>query len=102
VIGIYNLWPTIPYDPLKNDYDNQICLDFPSVTVEVMKSHHTNEGVERIVCDVRDMPIILTQSVDVALDKEMLQAMIRRSTWSPPEEVMKNTRRYIDKILASC
>ena len=51
--------------------------------------------------DVRDMPSIPTRSIDIAFDKGTLDAMIHRSPWSPPDEVMENTGRYMKEVYAS-
>lgn len=67
----------------------------------MMKSRHSEEGVEWTVGDVRDMPSIPTQSVDVAFDKGTLDAMIHGSPWSPPDEVMEDTGRYMKEVSSS-
>ncbi|KAF2642945.1 hypothetical protein P280DRAFT_394856 [Massarina eburnea CBS 473.64] len=90
---------TIPYDLLKRGYNNQLCVDFSSVVVDLMKSRHAaHEGVNWSVGDVRDMPSISSKSVDVAFDKGTLDAMIHGSPWSPPDEVMDNTGKYMKEI----
>lgn len=64
-----------------------------------MKSRHPDKPqVEWTVGDVRDMNGINTKSVDVAFDKGTLDAMIHGSPWSPPEEVLENTGRYINEV----
>lgn len=64
-----------------------------------MKSRHTDKPqVEWKVGDVRNMTEINTKSVDVAFDKGTLDAMIYGSPWSPPEEVLENSGRYIDEV----
>jgi hypothetical protein len=83
---------------LKRGYNNQICVDFSSVVVDMMKSRHPEEGVEWTVGDVRDMASIPAQSIDVAFDKGTLDAMIYGSPWSPPDEVMDNTGRYMKEV----
>jgi hypothetical protein len=44
------------------------------------------------------MKDIDSKSVDVAFDKGTLDAMIYGSPWSPPEEVMDNSGRYISEV----
>jgi hypothetical protein len=39
-----------------------------------------------------------SNSVDVAFDKGTLDAMIYGSPWSPPEEVMENSGRYLSEV----
>jgi hypothetical protein len=89
----------VPYDLLKRGYDNQLCLDFSAVVVDLMKSRHGAEkGVQFQVGDVRDMKDIGTGSVDVAFDKGTLDAMIFGSPWSPPDEVMNNSGAYMNEV----
>ncbi|KAF1947164.1 hypothetical protein EJ02DRAFT_440387 [Clathrospora elynae] len=90
---------TIPYDLLSKGYDNQVCLDFSSVVVDLMRSRHAlKAGVEWKEGDVRDMKDIGTGSIDVTFDKGTLDAMIFGSPWSPPEEVMENSGRYMSEV----
>jgi hypothetical protein len=64
----------------------------------MMQSRNSEEGVEWTVGDVRDMPSIPNEAVDVAFDKGTLDAMIHGSPWSPPEEVLDNTGRYMKEV----
>lgn len=90
---------TVPYDLLKRGYDNQLCLDFSAVVVDLMKSRHEAEkGVVFQVGDVRDMKDVETASIDVAFDKGTLDAMIFGSPWSPPEETLENSGRYMKEV----
>ncbi|KAJ4413347.1 hypothetical protein N0V91_000322 [Didymella pomorum] len=90
---------TVPYDLLKRGYDNQLCLDFSAVVVDLMKSRHEAEkGVSYQVGDVRDMKDLETGSIDVAFDKGTLDAMIFGSPWSPPEETLENSGRYMKEV----
>ncbi|KAF2877441.1 S-adenosyl-L-methionine-dependent methyltransferase [Massariosphaeria phaeospora] len=92
---------TIPYDLLKRGYAKQLCVDFSLVVVDLMKSRHVDDAqsVEWRVADVRDMSEIETKSIDVAFDKGTLDAMIYGSPWSPPDEVMENSGKYINEVL---
>jgi hypothetical protein len=48
----------VPYDLLKRGYDNQLCLDFSFIIVDLMRSRHASEaGVEWTNGDVRDMKV---------------------------------------------
>lgn len=90
---------TVPYDLLERGYTNQLCVDFSTVVVDSMKSRHADKPqVEWQVGDVRDMSAIDSKSVDIAFDKGTLDAMIYGSPWSPPEEVMENSGRYINEV----
>lgn len=97
---------TIPYDLAAAGYDNQLCVDFSHVVVELMRSRHgsgsgVDSGVEWEFADVRDMKDLPSGSVDVAFDKGTMDAMIHGSPWSPPEDVLDNTGRYVNEVSAS-
>jgi hypothetical protein len=90
---------TVPYDLLELGYTNQICLDFSKVVVDLMKSRHSDKSqVEWKVGDVRNMVEIESHSIDVAFDKGTLDAMIYGSPWSPPDEVLDNSGRYMKEV----
>jgi hypothetical protein len=64
-----------------------------------MKSRHASEAsVEWAEGDVRDMKHIASESIDVAFDKGTLDAMIFGSPWSPPDEVMENSGKYMNEV----
>jgi hypothetical protein len=64
-----------------------------------MKSRHSDKPqVEWRVGDVRNMIEVNTESVDVAFDKGTLDAMIYGSPWSPPEEVLENSGKYMKEV----
>ena len=44
------------------------------------------------------MPDIADGSFDVAFDKGTMDAMIYGSPWSPPDEVNKNTSKYLREV----
>lgn len=58
----------------------------------------SDTGIEWRWADVRDMKHLPSSSVDVAFDKGTMDAMIHGSPWSPPEDVLDNTRRYINEV----
>jgi len=90
---------TVPYDLLQRGYIHQICVDFSKVVVELMTARHADKPqVEWKVGDVRDMVDIDTKSIDVAFDKGTLDAMIYGSPWSPPDEVLENSARYMKEV----
>ncbi|KAH7091507.1 S-adenosyl-L-methionine-dependent methyltransferase [Paraphoma chrysanthemicola] len=90
---------TVPYDLLERGYTNQICLDFSTVVVALMKSRHPSKPqVEWQVGDLRDMTAIASKSIDVAFDKSTMDAMIYGSPWTPPDEVLANTGKYISEV----
>ncbi|OCT54692.1 Methyltransferase type 11 [Cladophialophora carrionii] len=90
---------TIPEDLAKRGYKNQVCVDFSPVVVETMSKRHADVGgITWLHGDVRQMDQIPSQSVDVAFDKGTLDAMIHGSPWSPPDEVLENTGRYVREV----
>ena len=54
--------------------------------------------IEWKVGDVRNMSDFADNTIDIAIDKGTLDAMIYGSLWDPPEEVVENTKRYIDEV----
>lgn len=48
--------------------------------------------------DVRNMTDIPSASIDIAIDKGTLDAMISGSLWDPPDVVRTNTKNYIDEV----
>ncbi|KAK1625046.1 S-adenosyl-L-methionine-dependent methyltransferase [Colletotrichum phormii] len=91
---------TIPADLSARGYKNQLCLDFSTVVVDLMRQRHADvAGIEWQWADIRDMPEAApTASVDVAFDKSTLDAMIHGSPWSPPDDVRENTAKYLSEV----
>ncbi|KAK1461409.1 hypothetical protein CMEL01_14363 [Colletotrichum melonis] len=91
---------TIPADLSARGYKNQLCLDFSTVVVDLMRQRHADlAGIEWKWADVRDMPDAApTASVDIAFDKGTLDAMIHGSPWSPPVDVRENTAKYLGEV----
>ncbi|KAF1835028.1 hypothetical protein BDW02DRAFT_524120 [Decorospora gaudefroyi] len=87
---------SIPYDLLARGYTNQLCLDFSTVVVDLMRTRHP--AIFWKLADVRNMSDIATRSIDVAFDKGTLDAMIYGSPWSPPDEVLRNSGLYMDEV----
>jgi len=64
-----------------------------------MRARHAEEkGIEWRWADVRDMKDVASDSVDVAFDKGTLDAMIHGSPWSPPDQVLSDTSRYMREV----
>lgn len=57
-----------------------------------------DSGITWKHADVRDMQDVPSKSVDLAFDKGTLDAMIHGSPWSPPDEVLDNTGRYVNEV----
>lgn len=56
------------------------------------------KGIKWEQMDVRDMKGIADNSIDVAFDKGTFDAMIYGSPWSPPDDVIENTGRYLEEV----
>ncbi|XWX00070.1 hypothetical protein V2A60_008087 [Cordyceps javanica] len=94
---------TIPQDLADKGYGNQLCVDFSAVVVETMSKRHADLGLSDKIqwekVDVRQMEEkIPDASVDVAFDKGTLDAMIHGSPWSPPEDTIANTGKYLREV----
>ncbi|KXT13102.1 hypothetical protein AC579_2160 [Pseudocercospora musae] len=91
---------TIPFDLASLGYKNQLCVDFSQVVIDLMRSRSpADSGIEWKWADVRDMhDEISPGSIDVAFDKGTLDAMIHGSPWSPPEDVVENSGRYLGEV----
>lgn len=48
--------------------------------------------------DIRSMPELGSKTIDVAFDKGTMDAMIHGSPWSPPDDVLENTSRYLTEV----
>lgn len=62
------------------------------------KAHAQIRGIEWKWADIRNMDMIQDQSIDVAVDKGTLDAMVYGSGWNPPDEVKNNTRSYMNEL----
>ena len=91
---------TIPADLAARGYTSQLCLDFSNTALELMRTRHAEEkGIEWRWADVRALEdTVASSSVDVAFDKGTLDAMIHGSPWSPPDQVLSDTSRYMREV----
>lgn len=62
-----------------------------------MKSKYADLETQWKVMDVRELELP-DGSVDVAIDKGTLDAMIHGSLWDPPADVRSNVGRYADEV----
>lgn len=93
---------TIPADLASIGYRRQLCVDFSTTVVDLMKNRHSSiPGIEWRRLDFRDMDSVASRSVDVAFDKSGLDAMIHGSPWNPPQEVRDNTAAYLREVRVS-
>jgi hypothetical protein len=65
-----------------------------------MEAKYSNLDTRWSVMDVRALELP-DRSVDVAIDKETLDAMIHGSLWDPPEDVRSNVLKYVNEVRAS-
>lgn len=98
-----NFQATIPADLASIGYRRQLCVDFSTTVVDLMKDRHSSiPGIEWRRLDFRDMDSVASGwSVDVAFDKSGLDAMIHGSPWNPPQEVRDNTAAYLREVRVS-
>ncbi|KAK0610888.1 S-adenosyl-L-methionine-dependent methyltransferase [Immersiella caudata] len=89
---------TIPVELASRGYRRQLCVDFSSTVVQLMRARHAEHDIEWRLMDVRDMNGVDDASVDVAFDKGTLDAMIHGSPLSPPQEVKDNTSAYLREV----
>jgi hypothetical protein len=81
-------------------YTNQTSIDFSKVVIDAMKSKYLDLETHWAVMDVRELQLS-DGSVDVAIDKGTLDAMIHGSLWDPPADVRENVGRYVDEVRRS-
>jgi hypothetical protein len=78
-------------------YTNQTSIDFSQVVIDAMKSKYSDLKTRWDVMDVRELELP-DGSVDVAIDKGTLDAMIHGSVWDPPADVQLNVGKYVDEV----
>jgi O-glycosyl hydrolase len=78
-------------------YTNQTSVDFSRVVIDAMKSKYSNLNTHWYVMDIRKLQLP-NESVDVAIDKGTLDAMIHGSPWDPPADVRSNVGKYVDEV----
>lgn len=78
-------------------YTNQTSVDFSHVVIDAMRSKYSNIQSRWQVMDVRSLELP-NASVDIAIDKGTLDAMIHGSLWDPPDDVRSNVGRYVDEV----
>lgn len=88
----------VPVELAARGYKGQLCVDFSSIVVNLMKDKHAEHGITWRCMDVRDMQGVEDASVDVAFDKGTLDAMIHGSPWNPPQDVRDNTSAYLREV----
>ncbi|OBT63790.1 hypothetical protein VE03_06952 [Pseudogymnoascus sp. 23342-1-I1] len=88
---------TMTADIYNLGYKNQTSIDFSRVVIDAMESKYSSLETRWRVMDVRQLELP-DGSVDVAIDKGTLDAMIHGSLWDPPDDVRSNVGRYVDEV----
>ena len=70
-------------------------MDFSEVVIKQMQSKHPY--LDWRVDDVRHLHVD-DSSIDIAIDKGTLDAMLYGSPWDPPDEVLENVRQYVNEV----
>ncbi|KFY81058.1 hypothetical protein V499_00171 [Pseudogymnoascus sp. VKM F-103] len=85
---------TLTADIYNLGYTNQTSVDFSQVVIDAMQSKYSSLETQWRVMDVRQLELP-DGSVDVAVDKGTLDAMIHGSLWDPPDDVRSNVARVL-------
>lgn len=62
-----------------------------------MKTKYTSLDTKWLYMDARHMSFP-DKSIEVAIDKSTLDAMIHGSQWDPPADVRENVGKYVDEV----
>ncbi|KAL1893552.1 hypothetical protein Sste5346_006382 [Sporothrix stenoceras] len=87
----------IPAELESQGYTNQLCVDFSATVINLMSARYAGRSMRWEQMDVREMGVP-SSSVNIAFDKGTLDAMIHGSPWSPPDDVLDNTGRYLREV----
>lgn len=79
------------------EYVNQTSVDFSEEVITAMQKKYEDLAQRWQVMDVRDIQLP-SGSVDVAIDKGTLDAMLHGSLWDPPDDVRENVGRYVKEV----
>ncbi|MCJ1360846.1 MAG: hypothetical protein MMC33_010855 [Icmadophila ericetorum] len=88
---------TISPDLHTLGYMHQTSIDFSTVVIAAMKAKYASslpDSIQWEVMDVRNLGIP-DASIDVAIDKGTLDAMIHGSPLDPPDDVQRNMVSYV-------
>ena len=89
---------TLPADLHALSYRNQLAVDFSQVVIDAMSLKYAHfPELKWAVMDIRSLTLP-DSSIDVAIDKGTLDAMIHGSLWDPPEDVRSNVGKYCDEV----
>ncbi|OBT47239.1 hypothetical protein VE00_03458 [Pseudogymnoascus sp. WSF 3629] len=88
---------TLTADIYNLGHTNQTSVDFSQVVIDAMQLKYSSLETRWRVMDVRQLELP-DGSVDVAIDKGTLDAMIHGSVWDPPDDVRSNVGQYVDEV----
>ncbi|KAI9660254.1 MAG: hypothetical protein M1831_003562 [Alyxoria varia] len=86
---------TLTADLAGLQYQNQISVDFSEVVIKYMQSKHPS--FDWRVDDVRKLSLG-DATIDIAIDKGTLDAMLYGSQWDPPIDVQENVKKYVNEV----
>ncbi|KAL9636774.1 MAG: hypothetical protein Q9164_002618 [Protoblastenia rupestris] len=86
---------TLTSDLVNLGYHDQISVDFSNTVIAQMQSRYPN--LDWRVDDVRHLQLE-DRSIDIAIDKGTMDAMLYGSPWDPPPEVQDNVAKYVNEI----
>jgi hypothetical protein len=72
-------------------------VDFSAVVIDAMKVKYAALDQKWTVMDVRCMQFD-DVSIDIAIDKGTLDAMLHGSMWDPPDDVRKAVGEYVNEV----
>ncbi|CZR56661.1 uncharacterized protein PAC_06550 [Phialocephala subalpina] len=78
-------------------YTNQTSIDFAPFVIDAMKAKYASLDTRWLYMDARHTSFP-DASIDVAIDKSTLDAMMHGSQWDPPDDVRENVGKYVDEV----
>ncbi|TVY47578.1 Endothelin-converting enzyme [Lachnellula occidentalis] len=87
---------TLTADLHDTGYKTQTSIDFSPVVINAMSAKYAGLNTTWSVMDVRAIQFP-ESSIDVAIDKSTLDAMLHGSLWDPPADVRDNVGKYVDE-----
>lgn len=79
-------------------YIDQLNVDFSAVVIANMSRRYDDLNVDWLQMDVRNMSSLPAESIDVAIDKGTMDAMIYGSPWDPPSEVREGITSTLENV----
>lgn len=91
---------TLSVDMYNDGYHNILNIDYSEVVISQMQAQDTESKMQWKVMDIRDMKEIEDQSVDIAIDKGTMDALMceKGDVWNPSEELKRNVKGEVDEV----